>query len=173
MRLLGIFLFAIFITLSANAQVEELCGSSMSYKGFVEVGGGSAYNLNTAQTVSTVNLQALLAVSTIHGVSYKNWFGGLGLGYYNPQRDNENQFLVFADTRYIFCKNKIKPAYGLKIGIIYDSGWIEKTQKYMALNGSFRLDEKLRLGLEASLFSRPSRHFTTNALVVVCYAIGK
>lgn len=62
---------------------------------------------------------------------------------------------------------------GAKVGLIYDPYWIEKVQKYGAITGSLEVYNNLRLDLEGSVFSRPARHFTTNALFVVSYSFGK
>lgn len=169
MRRWLIVLMALLTVCSASAQSVESEGKAVRYKGYVELGVGAAYNLNTAQTVSTVNMQTLWAVQTSHGVTYKGWFGGLGLGYHHSQRDKENMYLTYADVRYTFEKCKLQPAIGLKGGIIWDPYWIEKVQRYGALSASLRVYDRIRVGMEGAVFSRPSRHFTAYAAVVIGY----
>ena len=172
MRYLLVLLLAVLFVIPAWAQVGEN-RSSVRYRGFVEAGVGAAYNLNTAQTVSSLNIQPLWMISTSHGVKYKGLFGGIGVGYNFTQRDKENMYLVFGDVRYSFEKCKLAPSVGAKVGLIYDPYWIEKVQKYGAITGSLEVYNNLRLDLEGSVFSRPARHFTTNALFVVSYSFGK
>lgn len=162
-------LVALLMVCSASAQGVENVDKALRYKGFVELGVGAAYNLNTAQTVSTVNMQTLWAVQTSHGVTYRGWFGGLGLGYHHSQRDSEDMYLTYGDVRYCFEKCRLAPAIGVKGGIIWDPYWIEKVQTYGALSASLRVYDRIRVGMEGSVFTRPSRHFTANAAVVVSY----
>lgn len=162
-------LVALLMVCSASAQSVENEGKAVRYKGFVELGVAAAYNLNTAQTVSTVNMQTLWAVQTSHGVTYRGWFGGLGLGYHHSQRDKEDMYLTYGDVRYCFEKCRLMPVIGVKGGIIWDPYWIEKVQTYGALSASLRVYDRIRVGMEGSVFTRPSRHFTANAAVVVSY----
>lgn len=172
MRYSLVLLLVVFFALPAMAQVDE-SKNPVKYQGFVEAGVGAAYNLNTAQTVSSLNMQPLWMISTSHGVKYKGLFGGIGVGYNFTQRDKENMYIVFGDVRYSFEKCKLAPSVGAKGGLIYDPYWIEKVQKYGAITSSLEVYNNLRVGLEASVFSRPARHFTANALFVVSYSFGK
>lgn len=169
MRVLMTVLVALLTVWSASAQSVDNEGKSVRYKGFVELGVGAAYNLNTAQTVSSVNMQTLWELQTSHGVFYKGWFGGLGMGYHHSQRDSEDMYLAYGDVRYCFEKCRLLPAIGLKGGIIWDPYWIEKVQTYGAFSASLRVYDRLRVGVEGSVFTRPSRHFTANAVFVVSF----
>lgn len=173
MRNYIICIAVILFSIHVNAQEAEKIGKTISYKGFVELGGGIAYNLNTAQTVSNLNMQMLWHVTTSHGIKYKGLFGGLGLGYNRTQRDKENMYLTYADVRYTFNKCINAPSIGLKGGIIYDPYWIEKVQSYGAITCNLKVYKRFYLGLEGSVFTRPSRHFTANALLVAGYTIGE
>ena len=169
MKLWMTILVALLTVCSASAQGVENEGKAVRYKGFVELGVGAAYNLNTAQTMSVVNMQALYTVATSHGVTYKDWFGGLGVGYHHSQRDKEDMYLTYGDVRYCFEKHNLQPTIGLKGGGIFDPYWIEKVQVYGALSASLCVCNRIRVGIEGSLFGRPSRHFTANGVVVVSY----
>ena len=162
-------LLALLFVVSASAQSVEVEGKAVRYKGFVELGVGAAYNLNTAQTVSVVNMQTLWTVQSSHGVAYKGWFGGLGMGYHHSQRDKEDMNLNCGDVRYCFEKCKVQPAIGLKGGFIWDPFWIEKVQLYGALSASLRVYDRIRVGMEGAVFSRPSRHFTANGVFVISF----
>lgn len=166
-------LVCMFVVLSTHAQSVEDNDRTVGYRGIVELGCGSANNLNTAQTISSLNMQTLWSITTSQGVKYKGLFGGVGFGYNHSQRDKENMYLSYADVRYAFENFKIAPSIGFKAGVIYDPYWIESIQKYLALTGSVEVYDQLRFGLEGSVFSRPSRHFTANGLFVVSYCFGK
>ena len=166
-------LMALLCASTMKADNAETDGKSIQYRGHVEAGVGAAYNVNTAQTVSTLNMQTLWSIGTSHGVKYKGMFGGLGLEYNHSQRDKENMYLFYGDVRYTFEKCKIQPMIGVKGGMIYDPYWTETTKPYGALSGSVKVYDKFRVGLEGTIFKRPARHFTANALVVVSYTIGK
>lgn len=170
--LISILLALMFVYPVFSQDINKGC-KAISYRGFVELGGGTAYNLNTAQTISTVNMQIYWSVTTSHGISYEGLYAGIGVGYNHTQCDKENMYLTYADVRYVFEKCKVAPSLGLKAGIMYDPYWIEKVQKYAALTISIGVYKGLGVGLEGSIFSRPSRHFTVNALFVVSYTIGK
>lgn len=146
---------------------------SKGYKGYVDFAVGDAYNLNTAQTISTNNMQWYTMISTTHGYQIKNWFVGAGLGYYHSYRDKENMYPFYLAGRYTFNKAKIKPYIEARAGIMYDPYWIEKVQKYGALTVGIRAYKGFQVGLRGSIFSRPSRYFTANAAVVIGYAFGK
>ena len=143
------------------------------YKGYVDFTIGDAYNFNTAQTVSTNNMQWYTMISTTHGYQIKNWFVGAGLGYYHSYRDKENMYPFFLAGRYTFNNAKVKPYIEARAGIMYDHYWIEKVQKYGALSVGIKVYKGFQVGLRGSIFSRPSRYFTANAAVVLSYAIGK
>lgn len=146
--------------------------TSVKYRGYVEAGVGAAYNLNTAQTISSLNMQPLWMVSTSHGVRYKGLFGGVGVGYNFTQRDKEKMYIAFADLRYGFEKCKLAPFLGVKAGMIYDPYWIEKVKSYGALGVNVDVYKGLRIGVKGSIFCRPARHFTANGLFVVSYSFG-
>lgn len=150
-----------------NAQNTGLGDRAIGYRGIVELGIGAAYNVNTAQTISSLNLQPLWAVSTSHGVKYKGLFGGVGIGYNFSQRDNEKMCLAFGDVRYCFEKCKLAPSVGVKAGMIFDHYWVEKVKPYGAMAVNVDVCKGLRVGVEGSIFSRPARHFTANGICVV------
>lgn len=153
------------ICLKAQAQT--------GYKGYLDFAVGDAYNLNTAQTISTNNMQWYTMISTTHGYQMKDWFVGAGLGYYHSYRDKENMYPFYLAGRYTFNKAKVKPYIEVRAGIMYDPYWIEKVQKYVALSVGIKAYKGSQVGLRGSIFSRPSRYFTANAAVVVGYAFGK
>ena len=146
---------------------------SKGYKGYVDFAVGDAYNLNTAQTISTNNMQWYTMISTTHGYQMKDWFVGAGLGYYHSYRDKENMYPFYLAGRYTFNKVKVKPYIEARAGIMYDPYWIEKVQKYGALSVGIKAYKGFQVGLRGSIFSRPSRYFTANAAVVIGYAFGK
>ena len=148
-------------------------GVNRGYRGYVDFAIGDAYNLNTAQTVSTNNMQWYSMFSTTHGYHWENWFVGAGLGYYHSYRDKVNMYPIYAAGRYSFGNVIIKPYIEARAGIMYDPNWIEKVQKYGALGGGVKVYKGLQAGLRLSIFSRPSRYFTANAAVVISYEIGK
>lgn len=147
--------------------------SRNGYKGYLDFAVGDAYNLNTAQTISTNNMQWYTMISTTHGYQIKNWFIGAGLGYYHSYRDKENMYPFYLAGRYTFNKAKVNPYIEVRAGIMYDPYWIEKVQKYGALGVGIKVYRGFQVGLRGSIFSRPSRYFTSNAAVVLSYAIGK
>lgn len=154
-----------FCSLKAqDANYEEI---SVRYRGIVELGVGAAYNVNTAQTLSSLNMQPLWAVSTSHGVKYKGLFSGVGIGYNFSQRDNEKMCLAFGDVRYCFEKCKLAPSVVVKAGMIFDHYWVEKVKPYGAMGVNVDVCKGLRVGVEGSIFSRPARHFTANGICVV------
>jgi len=143
------------------------------YRGYVDFTLGDAYNVNTAQTISTNNMQWYSMISTIYGYVLNNWFVGGGVGYYHSFRDEENMYPIFAVGRYTFSKIKLNPYIEPRGGIIYDPRWVRKVQAYGAMSTGINVYERLQVGLRLSMFSRPSRYFTANAAVVVSYSIGK
>lgn len=170
MKRFFLLFFMLGCIIMANAQENV---SNNGYRGYVDVALGDAYNLNTAQTISTNNMQWYSEITTTHGYVMKNWFVGAGVGYYHSYRDKENIYPFYAAGRYTFENAKIKPYIEARAGIVYDPYWIEKVQKYGALSAGVRVYKGLQVGLRASVFSRPSRYFTANAAVVLSYAIGK
>lgn len=76
MRKLIVCLIAVLSFCLLKAQNLEGEGRTVVYKGIVELGIGATYNFNSAQTLSTLNLQPLWTVTTSQGVKYK----GLCLG---------------------------------------------------------------------------------------------
>ena len=143
------------------------------YRGYLDIAVGDAYNLNTAQKISTNNMQWYGEITTTHGYVMKNWFVGGGIGYYHSFRDKENMYPIYAAGRYTFEDVKLKPYIEARAGIVYDPYWIEKVQKYGALGAGVKVYKGLQTGVRLSIFSRPSRYFTANAAVVLTYAIGK
>ena len=99
-----------------NAQEKN---STKEYRGFVDFVVGDAYNLNTAQTVSTNNMQWYSMISTTHGYQLKNWYVGAGVGYYHSYRDKENVYPIYVAGRYNFETSKIKPFIEVRAGIMY------------------------------------------------------
>lgn len=143
------------------------------YRGYFDVAIGAAYNLNTAQTISTNNMQWHVEITTTHGYVIKNWFVGAGVGYYHSFRDKENMYPMYLAGRYTFEGTKIKPYIDVRGGIVYDPYWISKIQAYGSLSAGLKVYKGLQVGLRATVFSRPSRYFTVNAAVVLSYEIGK
>lgn len=166
-HLLPIILF--FLSF-AIAKGEELCKGYMWY---VDFALGDAYNINTAQRISSNNMQLYSMITTTHGYVYKKWFIGGGVGYYHSFRDGENMYPVFASGRYISRNFKNKPYLESRAGIIYDPLWVRKVQAYGAFSAGMNIYKRLQIGIKLSIFSRPSRYFTANAAVVFSYAIGK
>ena len=165
---LQFFCFASF--LMANAQEGK---SANGYRGYVDLAIGDAYNLNTARTISTNNMQWHGMVSTTHGYRFKNWFVGGGAGYYHSFRDKETMYPIYAAGRYTFDNGRTKPFVEARAGVIYDPLWVETVQKYGALSVGMKVYKGLHIGLGGSIFSRPSRYFTANAAVVLSYGFGK
>lgn len=144
-------------------------GSSLKYRGFVDMENGIAYNLNTAQMVSTNNMQFYSSVTTTHGIQLKQCFLGLGVGYYHSYRDKENIYPVYGAFRYTWDKVQLKPFADVRLGIAYDPYWISKVQAYGAISLGVKLYKNIQLGCRATVFSRPSRYFTANASLVLGY----
>ena len=132
--------------------------------------GGVAYNLNTAQTVSTNNMQFYSSVTTTHGILLTQCFVGLGVGYMHSYRDKENIYPLYSAFRYTWEKVQLKPCADVRLGIAYDPYWISKVQTYGAVSLCMELYKNIHLGCRATVFSRPSRYFTANASVVIGYA---
>lgn len=161
------FFFLLFASMYAQSGVYK------GYRGYFDVAIGDAYNLNTAQTVSTNNMQWYAEITTTHGYVIKNWFVGAGVGYYHSFRDKENMYPIYLAGRYTFEGTKIKPYIDVRGGIVYDPYWISKIQAYGALSVGIKVYKSFQVGLRGSIFSRPSRYFTANASVVLSYEIGK
>lgn len=142
------------------------------YRGYVDVALGDAYNFNTAQKISTNNMQLCSVISTTHGYQLKNWFVGGGVGYYHSFRDKENMYPVFAAGRYTFGNVKLNPYIETRAGIVYDPRWVHQVQAYGSLGGGISVYKRLQVGLRMSVFSRPSRYFTVNGEVGISYAFG-
>lgn len=155
---------------SVSAYGQE---SVRGYRGYVDFALGDAYNFNTAQLVSTNNMQLYSMISTTHGYVMGNWFVGGGLGYYHSFRDKENMYPVYAAGRYTFEKTKTSPYIEARAGMIFDPLWVEKVQVYGAVGAGLNVYKRLQAGARLSLFSRPSRYFTANAAVVISYSFGK
>lgn len=166
-----LFLFIGLSSCFLTFAQEKECNNG--YRGYVDFALGDAYNLNTAQKISTNNMQWYSMLSTTHGYHWKNWFAGAGVGYYHSYRDKEDMYPFYVAGRYTFENTKLRPYIGLRAGIMYDPYWIEKVQKYGALSVGLSVYKGLQVGLRGSIFSRPSRFFTANAAVVVSYEIGK
>ena len=165
------FLFFVMVWIPlAIAKGGEPC---KGYRGYVDFALGDAYNVNTAQKNSVNNVQLYSMFSTTHGYALYNWFIGGGVGYYYSFRDEENMFPLFAVGRYTLAKVKLNPYIESRVGIIYDPHWVSKIQEYGAISAGMNIYKGLQIGLRMSIFSRPSRYFTANAAVAVCYAIGK
>lgn len=168
-KILILFIFLLEFSLSIANAGEPNKG----YRGYVDVALGDAYNLNTAQLISTNNIQLYSEISTTHGYFNKNWFFGGGVGYYHTFRDKENLYPIFAAVQYTFGHVKMNPYLETRAGIVYDSRWVHQIQAYGALSAGMTVYKKLHAGLRISIFSRPSRYFTVNGAVVFSYAIGK
>lgn len=165
MRKIVCLCVALCFAVGLSAQKD----SSLKYQVFVDVESGIAYNLNTAQKVSTNNMQLFTTVTTTHGIKIKQCFVGLGVGYMHSYRDKENIYPMYGAFRYTWEKTKLKPFADVRVGIAYDPYWISKVQKYGAISIGVEVYKKLQLGCRASIFSRPSRYFTANASVVLGY----
>lgn len=164
-----LFLFSLLFA-PMFAQTES---HYKGYRGYADVAIGDAYNFNTAQTISTNNMQWYAEITTTHGYVIKNWFVGAGVGYYHSFRDKENMYPLYAAVRYTFEGVKIKPYINARAGIVYDPYWISKVQAYGAIGAGINVYKGLQVGLRATVFSRPSRYFTANAAIVFSYAFGK
>lgn len=158
----------LFLCLASGIWAQGING--LKYKAFVDFESGIAYNLNTAQTVSTNNMQIFTTLTTTHGVQLKQCFVGLGVGYMHSYRDEENIYPLFAALRYDWTNMKWKPFVDVRLGIVYDPYWISKVQKYGAVSIGIELYKNIQLGCRASIFSRPSRYFTANTSIVLGYS---
>ena len=167
-----VFLLLVTLLCYCTAFAQDVV-TNRGYRGYVECAIGDAYNLNTAQTVSTNNMQWYSMISTTHGYHWNGWFVGAGLGYYHSYRDKENMYPFYIAGRYTFENTKMRPYIEARAGIMYDPLWIEKIQKCGALSVGVSVFKGLQIGLRGSFFSRPSRYFTANAAVGFCYVIGK
>lgn len=160
--------FVLMSSVLANGQ-ESVRG----YRGYADFALGDAYNFNTAQLISTNNMQLYGMVSTTHGYVMDNWFVGGGIGYCHSFRDGENMFPLYAAGSYTFRKTKLKPYIEARAGMIYDPLWIRTVQAYGSLGAGMSVYKRLQVGLRLSMFSRPSRYFTASAAVTIGYAFGK
>ncbi len=143
------------------------------YRGYVDASLGNAYNLNTAQTISSNNMQWYTEITTTHGYVMNNWFVGAGIGYYHSFRDNENMYPIYATGRFTFKNVKLKPYIEARVGIVYDPLWVETVQVYGAVSAGINIYKRIQVGIRGTMFSRPSRFFTANAAIVLSYAFGK
>lgn len=168
-KIVLLFIFIVWLT-PLFAQSEK---SRNGYRVYFDVAIGDAYNLNTAQTISTNNMQWFGEITTTHGYVLNAWFIGGGLGYYHSFRDKENMYPFFVAGRYTFEKAKIRPYIEVRAGIVYDPLWIRTTQAYGALNVGMNVYKGLQVGIRGSIFSRPSRYFTANAAFVIGFELGK
>lgn len=167
-----VWFLIIFLSWSSFAFGQENT-SNRGYRGYVDFALGDAYNLNSAQTISTNNMQWFSELTSTHGYAMESWFFGAGAGYYHSYRDKENMYPIYAAGRYTFEKAKIKPYIEARSGIVFDPYWIEKVQYYGALNIGLKVYKGLQVGVRMSMFSRSNRFFTANAAVVLSYAIGR
>lgn len=165
MMIVGIVLMS---SVYANGQ-ESVRG----YRGYADFAIGDAYNFNTAQLISTNNMQLYSMVSTTHGYVMGNWFVGAGIGYCHTFRDGENMFPVYAAGSYTFGTTKLKPYIEARAGMIYDPLWVRTVQAYGSLGAGMSVYKRLQVGLRLSMFSRLNRYFTANAAVTIGYAFGK
>lgn len=164
MRKIIVLFFTLLWTSTVNANVP--------YRGYVDFALGDAYNINTAQIISTNNMQLYGMTTTTHGVVLKNWFLGLGIGYYRSFRDKENMYPVFVVGRYTVEKKAVNPYIEARSGIVYDPFWERKKQIYGTLGTGVSLHKNIQLGVRLSMFSR-SRFFTANAAFAVSYSFGR
>ena len=140
------------------------------YQGHVDIEGGIAYNLNTAQTVSTNNMQFFTILTTTYGIQFKQCFVGLGLGYMHSYRDKENMYPFYGAFRYAWENVRLHPFADVRMGIVYDPYWISRVQAYGIMGVGLEVYKKMQIGCRATIFSRPSRYFTATASVVLGYA---
>ncbi len=161
--------FVLFFVLLGGLTAK----AGIPYRGYVDISFGNAYNFNTAQTVSTNNMQLYGMASTMHGIVLKNWFLGAGVGYYHSFRDQENMFPLFLVVRNTYDKLKVHPYIEARAGTVYDPLWERKLQVYGTLGAGISIHKKIQLGVRLSAFSRPSRYFTANAAVAVSYSLGQ
>ena len=162
-------IFVLFLVILWVATAK----AGIPYRGYMDFSLGDAYNFNTAQTVSTNNMQLYGMASTTHGIVLKNWFLGAGVGYYHSFRDQENMFPLYLAVRNTLDKVKVHPYIEARAGIVYDPLWERKLQVYGTLGAGVSLHKTIQLGVRLSAFSRPSRYFTANAAVAVSYSFGR
>lgn len=162
-----------FCVLCSSVTIAMAGEPHRGYRSYVDFALGDAYNFNTAQTISTNNMQLYCELTTTHGYALKNWFVGGGIGYYHSFLDKENMYPIYAAGRYTFESAKVKPYIETRGGIVYDSRWVRPVQAYGSLSAGIRVYKGLQLGMRALIFSRPSRYFTANAAVVLSYEFGK
>ena len=167
------FLLLFFCVVGLSLVVARGQDAEIGYRCYVDLALGDAYNFNTAQLISTNNMQLFSVISTTHGYRLKNWFVGGGVGYYHSFRDGENMFPIYAAGRYSFEDVEMKPYIETRAGIIYDPLWVRKVQVFGTLGGGVEVYDHLQVGVRFSLFSRPSRYFTANAAIVVSYSFGR
>ncbi len=160
----------LYLILCISVALHAQNGFFLRYKGFFDIEGGIAYNLNTAHTVSTNNMQLFTTFTTTHGIKFNQCFIGLGIGYYHSFIDKENIYPIYGAFRYTWEKIRLKPFAGVRLGIAYDPYWINRTQMYGAVNFGVEIYKNLQLGCRGTIFSRPSRYFTANASMVLGYA---
>lgn len=169
MKKLFIILAGIWFSISIAYSSDPYKG----YRGFVNLAFGNAYNFNTAKLISTYNMQLYGMLSTIHGYQWNNWFLGNGVGYYYSFRDKETMYPLFVVGRYSFSDVKLSPFCETRAGLIYDPRWVEPIQVLGSLCAGVNVYKDLQIGLRLSVFSRPSRLFTTNAAIAFGYSFGK
>jgi hypothetical protein len=167
------FLLLFFSVVGLSLVAAKGQDADKGYSCYVDLAVGDAYNFNTAQLISTNNMQLFSVISTTHGYRLKNWFVGGGVGYYHSFRDGENMFPVYAAGRYSFEDVEMKPYIETRAGLIYDPQWVRKVQVFGTLGGGVVVYDHLHVGMRFSLFSRPSRFFTANAAIVVSYSFGR
>ena len=158
----------LFLCVAIAIKAQDI--NDMKYKGFADLEIGIAYNFNTAQLVSTNNMQLFSTITTTHGIQLKQCFVGVGVGYIHSCRDKENIFPMFCAFCYDWKDMKRKPFTDVRLGIVYDSYWISKVQGYGAISLGVELYKSIQMGCRAAIFSRPSRYFTANASVVLRYS---
>ena len=165
--------FLLFFVFAVSLMVSRGGDSYKGYRGYVDIALGDTYNLKTAQTFSSKNMQPYGMLSTTHGVVLKKGFVGGGVGYYHSYREGDNIYPIYAVGRYTFDSVKLDPYIERRVGIVYDPLWVRPVQAYGAHNAGKSLHKRLQAGLRLSFFSRPSRYFTANAALVLSYAFGK
>lgn len=163
----------LFCVLCISLSIAMAGEPHRGYRGYVDFALGDAYNFNTAQTISTNNMQFYCELTMAHGYALNNWFVGGGVGYYHSSRDKENMYPIYAAGRYTFERSKVKPYIEIRGGLVYDPRWERPVQAYGALSAGIKVYKRLLAGVRASIFSRPSRYFTANASIVLNYAFGR
>lgn len=160
--------FILLAVISFSAQATTYYG----YKGYLDFSTGVAYNINSIRLFSSSNMQLYGEISMMHGLYIKDWYVGGGIGYYSSFHDKEKMYPIFVGGRYTFRDVKMTPFLESRAGIIYDPRWIQTLQKYGALGAGIKVYKGLHAGVRASIFSRPSRFFTTNAAFFMSYSFG-